>query len=489
VTARMRLFLGAAIALALNAPGTSLAQQSAWWIAPGGGEVWIPNEYGVEPHRTMFGAILGKSLGPTTAIELRGIFATSETVPQGGGSLDLFHGSANFTWFMFDGAIRPYLTGGAGVASLSGPPAENLNSAGGGNDGSRFAMNGGFGLHIPFSDNIGLRIDGREVIYKVYVPSAAEEKYKHGPEAFAGLSFGFGGAGKDADQDGVKDKADKCPGTPFGARVDATGCPIDTDQDGVPDGIDACDGTPSGATVDPRGCPGDEDDDGVLNGIDQCAGTPKGARVNATGCPTDSDGDTVPDGIDECDRTPAGCTVSPNGCPTDQDQDGICDGVDKCPDTPVNVRVDATGCPISVSSKETELLETGMIRLQNVNFDTGKATIKAESFPTLNEVGDILGRWPQLHIEIAGHTDSRGTDAVNRKLSDARANSVRDYMLTKFPELKPDQFTAKGYGESQPISTNTTALGRAKNRRVEFRVLNKETLRKESEKRGFAPKE
>jgi OOP family OmpA-OmpF porin len=181
--------------------------------------------------------------------------------------------------------------------------------------------------------------------------------------------------------------------------------------------------------------------------------------------------------------------VSPTGCPGDQDQDGVCDGVDKCPDTPVNVRVDATGCPISVSSKETELLETGMIRLQNVNFDTGKSTIKAESYPTLNEVGDILGRWPQLHIEIAGHTDSRGSDALNRSLSDARANAVRDYMLTKFPELKPEQFTAKGYGEGQPIATNTTALGRAKNRRVEFRVLNKETLRKESEKRGFAPKE
>jgi OOP family OmpA-OmpF porin len=484
----MRLLLGAALAFVLAAPGTASAQSSLW-IVPGGGVLWIPNEYGVKPHRPMFGGILGARLGSGAALELRGIFATSDSETPGGGSLDILHGSGNLTWFLFDGAVRPYLTAGAGIANLSGAAAESLNSAGGGDDGTRLALNGGFGFHIPFSDHFGLRIDGREVIYKVYVPSAGQEQYKHGPEVFAGLSFGFGGASKDSDQDGVRDKTDRCADTPFGARVDATGCPIDGDQDGVPDGIDACDGTPSGASVDARGCPGDEDDDGVLNGIDQCAGTPKGARVGATGCPTDSDGDTVPDGIDECERTAAGCTVNPNGCPTDEDQDGVCDGVDKCPGTPAQARVDATGCPIQVSSKETELLETGMIRLQNVNFDTGKSTIKAESHATLDEVGDILGRWPALRIEVAGHTDSRGTDARNRVLSDARANAVRDYLLGKFPELKPEQFVAKGYGEGQPIATNTTVLGRARNRRVEFRVLNKETLRKEVEKRGLAPKE
>src|SRR5262245_4062026 len=180
----MRLLLGATLAFALNAPGTSLAQQPSWWIAPGGGIVWIPNEFGVKANHSMFGAILGKSLGPTTAIELRGIFANSESENPGGGSLDLFHGSANFTWFRSDGAIRPYLTGGAGLASLTGAAADSLNSANGGNDGSRVAWNGGIGLHIPFSDNIALRLDGREVMYKVYVPSEGEEKYQQGPEAF-----------------------------------------------------------------------------------------------------------------------------------------------------------------------------------------------------------------------------------------------------------------------------------------------------------------
>jgi hypothetical protein len=128
-----------------------------------------------------------------------------------------------------------------------------------------------------------------------------------------------------------------------------------------------------------------------------------------------------------------------------------------------------------VSVRETELMETGMIRIQDINFDTGKATIKKESFRVLDDVGGILSRWPQLRIEIGGHTDARGSDALNQKLSEARAKAVRDYLLNKFPELDPGQFTSVGYGERQPIATNTTTLGMAKNRRVEFKVLNKES--------------
>jgi outer membrane protein OmpA-like peptidoglycan-associated protein len=151
--------------------------------------------------------------------------------------------------------------------------------------------------------------------------------------------------------------------------------------------------------------------------------------------------------------------------------------------------VDAKGCPMQVSVRETEMMETGMIRLQDINFDTGKATIKPESFKILDDVGQILGHWPQLRIEIGGHTDSRGSDARNQQLSEARAKAVRDYLTNKFPELDAEQFTAVGYGERQPIATNRTTLGMAKNRRVEFKVLNKEALRKENTKQQFVPKE
>ena len=330
-----------------------------------------------------------------------------------------------------------------------------------------------------------LRLEVRDVLFR----DRDAQEFSNNVGAYAGLHYVFGGKSKDVDLDGVRDWLDECPQTPLGAKVDAKGCPTDADGDKVWDGLDKCNGTPLGATVNKDGCPSDADGDGVFDGLDACASTPAGATVDANGCPKDSDADGILDGIDQCENTPVGCTVNTNGCPSDADQDGVCDGVDKCPDTPANVRVDRTGCPIEVSQKETELLDTGMIRLQDVNFDTGKSTIKPESEKVLDEVGDILARWPELRIEIGGHTDSRGSDALNQSLSDARAKAVLDYLLNKFPELRPEQFSSKGYGESQPIAPNNTQLGMAKNRRVEFKVLNTEVLKREKEKRSFVPKQ
>ena len=144
--------------------------------------------------------------------------------------------------------------------------------------------------------------------------------------------------------------------------------------------------------------------------------------------------------------------------------------------------MDSKGCPITVSEKETQLLDTGLLRLNNVNFDTGKSTIKPESYAVLDEVGQILARWDELKIEVGGHTDSQGDAAKNQKLSEDRAQAVADYLLSKFIDIARDQFTVKGYGEGQPIADNKAAAGRAENRRVEFKVLNKEVLKKEIDK-------
>jgi len=448
-----------------------------WWLAPGGGVAWFPYELTTKETAPTFGGILGFKLSPTWALEARGHFATVDS-SSGTGSNDVLHGEGNLTWFLTKSAFKPYFTVGAGAVSIdTGPSSE-----------SKFSWNGGAGFHLGLSSSVALRVDGRLVSYKVLMPSSKEE-YRYQPEIFGGLSFGFGGKPRDDDSDGVPNKTDKCPGTPLGARVDANGCPLDGDGDGVPDGVDQCEGTPKGAKVDFKGCPSDADGDGVFDGLDECASTPKGAKVDAKGCPMDSDNDGVFDGIDQCERTPVGCTVNANGCQSDADQDGVCDGLDKCPDTPTSVRVDKNGCPIEVSQKETELLDTGMIRLQDVNFDTGQSTIKPESYRALDEVGNIIARWPELRIEIGGHTDARGSDAQNQKLSDSRARAVLDYLLNKFPELKTEQFSSKGYGETLPIASNTTQLGMAKNRRVEFKVLNTEVLKREREKRSFAPKQ
>ncbi|HET9251790.1 MAG TPA: OmpA family protein [Candidatus Eisenbacteria bacterium] len=468
--------------LLLALPATARADDPAFWIVPGGGLYWPPAEFGVEDPVPSFGGILGLRLGEPVALELRGHYtkADSEAVYAASSDLTLLHGEGNVTWFLTPRSpVTPYVTLGAGV--MRADVGEETDS--------RFAWNAGAGLRARLTDNLSIRVDGRNVSYEVGAPNSDEEKMRYSLEAFGGLSFGFGGSPSDEDLDGVKNDLDRCPATPAGARVDASGCPLDADQDGVYDGLDQCESTPRGSTVDAAGCPYDRDLDGVPDGPDACPDTPTGATVNATGCPADADGDGVYDGLDQCDATPRGCTVNPNGCPTDADQDGVCDGVDTCPDTPSDVRVDAKGCPLQVSVRETELMETGMIRLQDVNFDTGKATIKSESFRVLDDVGGILSRWPQLRIEIGGHTDARGSDALNQKLSDSRAKAVRDYLLNKFPELDPGQFTAVGYGERQPIASNTTALGMAKNRRVEFKVLNKEALRKENTKQQFIPKE
>jgi OOP family OmpA-OmpF porin len=286
----------------------------------------------------------------------------------------------------------------------------------------------------------------------------------------------------------VADRRDECPDTPLGARVDALGCPIDSDGDGVPDGIDQCAATPRGALVDASGCPKDSDGDKVLDGIDTCPGTPAGVQVDAKGCPTDADRDGVYDGPDKCPNTPIGAKVDASGCPTDSDGDGVYDGLDKCPNTPANARVDVDGCQIVISEKEVELLDTGKITVRNINFDTAKWTLRPESFAVLDEVGGILIQWPELRVEIGGHCDSRGSDKMNQELSEKRANAVREYLLSKFPQLRPEQYTAAGYGESQPVADNTTVTGMAMNRRVEFKVLNTEVLKKERERRQMLQK-
>jgi len=388
----------------------------------------------------------------------------------------------------------PFLSAGFGGARLKaeGAIGDSIVASGHGKhsgNGANFdqgVLDLAAGWWLRFSDRVALRLEARNLLW---IPRHHMERAQLNYQIFgAGLQFNFGGKPKDTDGDGVPDRKDKCPGTPTGATVDATGCPKDSDGDGVFDGLDKCPGTPAGATVDATGCPKDSDGDGVFDGLDKCPDTPKGATVDATGCPKDTDGDGVFDGLDKCDGTPAGATVDATGCPKDTDGDGVFDGLDKCPDTPAGAKVDKDGCPIEIMERETELLDTGMIRLQNVNFETAKWDILPESFPVLDIVGQVLTKWPELKLEIGGHTDARGSNAYNQKLSENRAQSVLTYLLQKFPALKADQFTVKGYGESKPIAPNNTQIGMAKNRRVEFVVQNKDVLKREREKRRLLQK-
>jgi len=272
----------------------------------------------------------------------------------------------------------------------------------------------------------------------------------------AGLRANMGKA-KDADGDGVSDKKDKCPGTPTGVKVDANGCPIDTDGDGVADYQDKCPDVKGLAAL--QGCP-DADNDGVADADDKCPNTPAGVRVDASGCPLDSDGDKVPDNLDKCPNTPSGVSVDANGCPLDRDNDGVPDFQDRCPDRagPASNK----GCP-EIPAEQKKILNEAT---KYINFDFNKSTLKPSSFPRLQQMVQILNEYPDYSLSIAGHTDSKGDDNYNLKLSYERAASARAYMLSK--GIPADRIEARGYGETKPIADNKTAAGQALNRRVDF---------------------
>ncbi len=213
-------------------------------------------------------------------------------------------------------------------------------------------------------------------------------------------------------------------------------------------------GEPEPAYVDP-----DSDGDGVPDSRDMCPNTPAGTKVNLNGCPIDTDKDGVPDYMDDCPGTPAGTPVDSRGCPLDSDGDGVLDTADKCPDTPKGTRVDVNGCEIMAVTELTD-----------VEFRHDSDELTEESQAALADDAESVRRNPDMKVEVAGHTDSSGAEAYNMALSQRRAQSVVDYLVAQ--GVSAANLTAKGYGESSPIADNSTAEGRARNRRVELRTQN-----------------
>ena len=107
--------------------------------------------------------------------------------------------------------------------------------------------------------------------------------------------------------------------------------------------------------------------------------------------------------------------------------------------------------------------------LERVFFETNSAKLKPESSETLDKVAESLKNFPDVHIQVSGHTDSTGSAAYNLKLSDKRAKAVMDYLISK--GVNPANLTEKGYGLTEPIADNKTAEGRAQNRRVGLRRM------------------
>lgn len=264
----------------------------------------------------------------------------------------------------------------------------------------------------------------------------------------------------DEDGDGIADGEDRCASTPRGVDVDSRGCERDSDGDGIVNSQDKCTGTLSGIRVDAQGCELDSDGDGILDSQDKCTGTLSGIRVDAQGCEviSDSDGDGIADSQDQCSNTNAGAQVDARGCELDSDNDGIVDSIDNCADTQPGTNVDIKGCKIPE-----------VVVLKGVTFESGSATLTQTSLIVLNDVAATLQRNPEIKVEIAGYSDDRGSVAFNKRLSEKRAISVLDYLINQ--GVASANLAAKGYGPADPIADNSTAEGRALNRRVEMHTI------------------
>ena len=304
--------------------------------------------------------------------------------------------------------------------------------------------NGGLGLNIWFSENIGLTLQST---YKHAFEDYGIKHFQH----LAGISVKFGGT--DTDGDGIYDKDDACPEV---AGLEAfNGCP-DADGDGIEDSKDACPNEAGSKEM--NGCP-DADGDGVADKDDAC---PNEAGLPAlAGCP-DADGDGVADKDDAC---PSEAGPAENkGCPwADKDGDGVLDKDDQCPD--VAGTVANAGCPEVTAEVQKQLNDYA----RTILFDTGKSSIKAESTSVMVDIITILKEYPNAKFTVEGHTDSVGSEKLNQSLSESRALSVKEFLVDK--GIEEFRLSAVGYGESKPIATNNTRAGRTQNRRVEINLV------------------
>lgn len=349
--------------------------------------------------------------------------------------------------FIPGGRINPFVTMGLGWEYTD---IASINSS------HDLGLNGGAGIRFMINDRVGIRLDGRAIYSEV---TAIADKRTYNYEGNLGVSFFFGGKPpKDTDGDGVPDKKDQCPATPPVATVDLNGCPSDSDGDKVLDGLDKCPGTAANIKVDSFGCPVDTDGDGVADSLDKCPDTLKGVSVDQAGCTIDSDEDGVADPSDQCPDSPKGIPVDAKGCTLDSDGDGISDDKDKCPNTPKETVIDTMGCPKVTKARGV---------LKGVNFQFGSAKLRNESFKVLDEVAAALNEFPEVQAEVQGHTDNVGPKEANTRISQARAEAVREYLVSK--GVASNRLEAKGYGPDQPLGSNKTKAGKAQNRRVELK--------------------
>ena len=281
--------------------------------------------------------------------------------------------------------------------------------------------------------------DFRAVLGIAWAPSAAS-------------GGGVAGAGTDSDGDGVPDAQDLCPGEPEDRDgfEDDDGCPDrDNDGDGIPDALDRCPNEPEDRDgfADDDGCPDpDNDGDGIADAQDRCPNEPEDR-----------------DGFEDDD-----------GCPDlDNDGDGIADAVDKCPNEPEtnNGIDDDDGCPDSGTSGGAVAAVAGALRIDDkISFGSAEKTVPPRFRAVLDRIADHINAHRAIvRVRIEGHADDLGSPSANVAIAEARALAVREYLMRR--GVAPERLQAVGYGGTRPLDRRRTPEARARNRRVEFVVV------------------
>ena len=340
--------------------------------------------------------------------------------------------------------ISPYILAGYGMSSIQFANPNDASALLLSRNASKHYL-GGFGLDFKLGEAVALSLQSN---FKAAHELDGVRHFQHQ----AGLSYNFGSG--DSDKDGISDKKDKCPQVAGLKEFD--GCP-DTDEDGIPDNEDGC--PEEAGPKELNGCP-DSDGDGVVDKDDLCPDIPGSAEM--AGC-VDTDADGVHDGIDECPDEKG--TEENNGCPdeNDTDGDGVLDADDLCPDQaglPEN-----NGCPEVSDAVISTMNGYGAM----INFMANSDRILGKKmFDVLEKIKALLVENPNGIFMIEGYSSSDGDSAFNQTLSVKRAESVRNALIQM--GIDPSRLEVAGFGAEKPLESNDTPQGRAKNRRVQFRL-------------------
>lgn len=318
------------------------------------------------------------------------------------------------------------------------------------------------GLHFAIFPRVVLSANAR-VDYLTgagtnFDPRVDSERDRWLGSAFFGLAFRFGARGENADFVSTENWSVRPP-TRSRARMNREVL-RDSDHDGISDSLDRCPNTPVSAMVDARGCPIDSDGDGVPDIYDDCSGTAAAAygKVDIHGCPVDADFDGVPDFVDQCPNNKIGSAVDSAGCPIDSDHDSVPDGLDDCPGTLPGIPVDQHGCLDMIMFSEPMVL--------NVDYSPGSFEIDQRTKDRIEKLARVLLLVPNVRLDINSYTDDIGSDVANIKLSEKRANRIRDFLVAN--GVTTDRIKPYGRGKTSPVASNQTTDGRARNRRIEI---------------------